>query len=105
MTGFSIYFSIFVRNEVIMINLNFNVRDEDHKRFLGVKYSFILDGEFTISNGEIMRRLLDCYLETHRDEMKEMPDTVYRNYLKKGQRAEKKKAETRKRNARKQKEE
>ena len=81
--------------------LMFPVSDEDRRKYMNLKYSFIVNGEFNISNTEILRRLIDCYTETHSDEITEMPEKVYQNYLAKGMRMEKKRAATKKMNAQK----
>ena len=80
--------------------LMFSVKEEDRRKYMNLKYSFIVNGEFNVSNSEILRRLIDCYCETHAGEITEMPEQVYKNYLAKGQRAGKKRAETKKRKAR-----
>ena len=80
--------------------LMFSVKEEDRRKFMDLKYSFIINGEFSLSNSEILRRLIDSYCETHAGEITPMPEQVYKNYLAKGKRTEKKRAETKKRNAR-----
>jgi len=84
--------------------LIFPVSEEDRRKYMNLKYSIIINGEFNISNTEILRRLIDCYCETHSDEITEMPEKVYQDYLAKGMRMEEKRAATKRLKAQKLKE-
>ena len=51
-------------------------------------------GNITVSNSEIMSKLLEEYIAAHKDEIVEIPDAVYKNYVEKGRRTVKKRMAT-----------
>lgn len=70
-----------------MKSLGFILEDNDHRAFYSLKFTFIRQGEVTISNNEVFKRLLDEYMKNHTDEIVEIPDFTYDNYIKKAQTA------------------
>ena len=77
-----------------MIQMTFPVSEEEHRKFITLKYTFIRQGNITVSNSEIMSKLLEEYIAAHKDEIVEIPDAVYKNYVEKGQRTVKKRMAT-----------
>lgn len=86
-----------------MIQMTIPVTEEEHRKFFTLKYTFIRQGDITISNSEIMSKLLEEYFAAHKDEIVEIPDAVYKNYVEKGRRTVKKRMATIERKKREQK--
>ena len=63
--------------------MTFPVSEEEHRKFFTLKYTFIRQGNITVSNSEIMSKLLEEYIAAHKDEIVEIPDAVYKNYVEK----------------------
>ena len=76
---FLLFFSTFAQNAGNMIQMTFPVSEEEH---------------ITVSNSEIMSKLLEEYIAAHKDEIVEIPDAVYKNYVEKGRRTVKKRMAT-----------
>lgn len=64
------------------------------QKIFTLKYTFIRQGNITVSNSEIMSKLLEEYIAAHKDEIVEIPDAVYKNYVEKGRRTVKKRMAT-----------
>lgn len=91
---FLLFFSTFAQNAGNMIQMTFPVSEEEHRKFFTLKYTFIRQGNITVSNSEIMSKLLEEYISAHKDEIVEIPDAVYKNYVEKGRRTVKKRMAT-----------
>ena len=75
---FLLFFSTFAQNVGNMIQMTFPVSEEEHRKFFTLKYTFILEE----------------YIAAHKDEIVEIPDAVYKNYVEKGRRTVKKRMAT-----------